>query len=153
MTPRLVTAGQLAGHSDVVLVSVKANGLEAAIADFAPAVGPRTQVIPFLNGMGHLAALSERFGEQAVLGGVVQVATQLSDEGDIVVLAPPASLQIGTQDRSRTDRLQATYDQLSGACFDLSISDDIVADMWHKWVFIATARGLPRDQGAALLVP
>jgi 2-dehydropantoate 2-reductase len=142
LTPRLVTAGQLAGHADVVLLSVKATALEAAMADFAPAVGPRTLVIPFLNGMGHLATLSERFGEQTVLGGVVLVATQLSDAGDIVVLAPPASLRIGTQDGSRTGQLQATYDQLSGAGFDLSISDDIVADMWHKWVFIATVGAL-----------
>jgi 2-dehydropantoate 2-reductase len=142
LTPRLVTAGELAGQSDVVLLSVKATALEAAMADFAPAVGPRTLVIPFLNGIGHLALLSERFGEQAVLGGVVIVATQLGDAGDIVALAPSASLQIGTQDGSRTDRLQAAYDQLAGAGFDLSISDDIVADMWHKWVFIATVGAL-----------
>jgi 2-dehydropantoate 2-reductase len=142
VTPRLVTTDQLAGHADVVLVAVKVTALEAAVADFAPAVGPRTLVIPFLNGMSHLATLNGRFGEQAVLGGVVLVATQLSDEGDIVQLAPSASLQIGAQDRSRTDRLQAAYDQLSGAGFDLSISDDIVAGMWHKWVFIATVGAL-----------
>ena len=118
VAPRLVTADQLVGHADVVLVSVKATALEAAVADFAPAVGPRTLVIPFLNGMSHLAVLNGRFGEQAVLGGVVLVATQLSDEGDIVQLAASASLQIGAQDRSRTDRLQAAYDELFGAGFE-----------------------------------
>jgi 2-dehydropantoate 2-reductase len=138
----LVTAGQLAGHADVVLVSVKATGLQPAIADFAPAVGPRTLVIPFLNGMGHLAALNDRFGEQAVLGGVVIVATQLNDEGDIVVLAPQASLRIGAQDGGRTALLQATRDQLAVPGYELSVSDGIVADMWHKWVFIATVGAL-----------
>jgi 2-dehydropantoate 2-reductase len=140
--PQLVTADQLAGHADIVLVTVKATALEAAVGDFAPAVGPRTLVIPFLNGMSHLATLNARFGEQAVLGGVVLVATQLSDEGDVVELAPSASLQIGAQDGSRTDRVQAAYDELSVAGFDLSISDDIVAEMWHKWVFIATVGAL-----------
>ena len=85
--------------------------------------------------------LSERFGEGAVLG-VVLAATQLSDAGDVVALAPPASLRIGTQDGSRTGQLQAACDQLSGARFDVSISDDIVADMWHKWVFIGTVGAL-----------
>jgi 2-dehydropantoate 2-reductase len=142
LAPHLVTAGQLTEPADVVLVSVKATALGPAMADFAPAVGPQTMVIPFLNGMGHLSSLSERFGEHAVLGGVVKVATQLSADGDIVVLAPLASLQIGTQDGSRTDQLQRTYDGLSGAGFDLAVSDEIVAAMWHKWVFIATVGAL-----------
>ena len=43
-----------------MLLSVKATALEAAITDFAPAVGPRTAVVPFLNGMAHLAVLSKR---------------------------------------------------------------------------------------------
>ncbi len=142
VTPRLVTADRLDGPADVVLVTVKASALAAAVADFAPAVGPRTQVIPFLNGMSHLAVLNERFGEQAVLGGVVVVATQLNADGDIVQLGPAASLQIGTQDGSRTEPLEATYKRLSGAGFDLSLSDHIVGDMWHKWVFIATVGAL-----------
>jgi 2-dehydropantoate 2-reductase len=142
LIPRLVTADQLAGHADVVLVSVKATALEAAMADCAPAVGPQTLVIPFLNGIGHLAVLNERFGERAVLGGVVLATTQLSDAGDIVALAAPASLRVGAQDGSRTDQLRAAFDQLSGAGFDVSISDDIVADMWHKWVFIGTVGAL-----------
>ncbi len=142
VTPRLVTAGRLTGHADVVLVSVKASALEAAVTDFAPAVGPQTLVIPFLNGMSHLAVLNGQFGERTVLGGVVVVATQLNQEGDIVVLGPAASLQIGTQDGSRTTRLQATDDLLSRAGFDLSMSDDIIGEMWHKWVFIATVGAL-----------
>ena len=119
VTPRLVMAGQLSGFADVVLLSVKATALESAVADFAPAVGPETAVVPFLNGMGHLAVLSKRFGDQAVLGGVVLIATQLDEAGDIVKLGPPASLTIGTQGGAPSERLQAAYDQLSGAGFDV----------------------------------
>jgi 2-dehydropantoate 2-reductase len=142
VTPQLVTADQLTGAADIVLVSVKATAVEAAITDFAPAVGPQTLVIPFLNGLGHLATLSKRFGEHAVLGGVVKVATQLTDDGDICQLAPGASLEIGAQDGSRSVPLQAAFDQLSGAGFEVSISDEIVAAMWHKWVFIAAIGAL-----------
>jgi 2-dehydropantoate 2-reductase len=142
LRPNLVMAGELTEPADVVILSVKATALDQAIADFAPAVGPRTAVVPFLNGMAHLAVLSKRFGEQAVLGGVIEVATQLNDEGDIVQLAPLATLIIGTQDGTRDDRLQAAYDQLSGAGFDASISDEIIARMWQKWVLIATVGAL-----------
>jgi 2-dehydropantoate 2-reductase len=140
--PNLVTAGQLSKPADVVLLSVKATALDQAIADFAPAVGPRTAVVPFLNGMAHLPLLNKRFGEPAVLGGVVVIATQLNDEGDIVQLGPTASLTIGSQDGSRTTGLQAAYDELSGADFDASASADIIARMWQKWVFVATVGAL-----------
>jgi 2-dehydropantoate 2-reductase len=142
LRPNLVMAGELTEPADIVILSVKAAVLDQAIADFAPAVGPQTAVVPFLNGMSHLAVLSKRFGEPAVLGGVIEVATQLNDEGDIVQLAPLATLIIGTQDGARTTRLQATFDQLSGAGFDASISDEIIGRMWQKWVFIATIGAL-----------
>lgn len=140
--PDLVMAGELTGPADVVLLSVKASALDQAIADFAPAVGPQTMVVPFLNGLAHLAVLNKRFGESAVLGGVIVIATQLNSEGDIVQLSPPASLVIGTQDGIRTTRLQAVFEQLSGAGFDASISDEIIARMWQKWVFVATIGAL-----------
>jgi 2-dehydropantoate 2-reductase len=140
--PNLVMAGELTEPADVVILSVKATALEAAIADFAAAVGPHTAVVPFLNGMSHLTVLNKRFGEPAVLGGVIEVATQLNDEGDIVQLAPLATLIIGTQDGTGTTRLQAAYDQLSGAGFDASISDEIVGRMWQKWVLVATVGAL-----------
>ena len=140
--PDLVMAGELTGPADVVLLSVKATALDQAITDFAPAVGPQTMVVPFLNGLAHLAVLNKRFGESAVLGGVILIATQLNSEGDIVQLSPPASLVIGTQDGIRTTRLQAVFEQLSGAGFDASISDEIIARMWQKWVFVATIGAL-----------
>jgi 2-dehydropantoate 2-reductase len=140
--PNLVIAGELREPADVVLLSVKATALDQAITDFAPAVGPQTVVVPFLNGMTHLTVLSKRFGEPAVAGGVVLIATQLNDDGDIVQLNDLASLTIGAQDGNRTARLQAAYDQLSGAGFDASISDEIIARMWQKWVFVATIGAL-----------
>jgi 2-dehydropantoate 2-reductase len=140
--PNLVLAGELTGPADVVILSVKATALDQAITDFAPAIGPQTAVVPFLNGMLHLPVLNKRFGEPAVLGGVVEVATQLNDEGDIVQLAPLASLIIGTQDGTRAARLQAAFGQLSGAGFDASISDEIIGRMWQKWALVATVGAL-----------
>jgi 2-dehydropantoate 2-reductase len=140
--PNLVMAGELTEPVDVVLLSVKATALDQAITDFAPAVGPQTMVVPFLNGMAHLAVLNQRFGESAVLGGVILIATQLNGEGDVVQLSPPASLIIGTQDGASTSRLQAAFEQLSGAGFDASISDEIIGRMWQKWVFVATIGAL-----------
>ena len=142
--PKVVTAAGLAGRSGTaspaatVLVTVKAAGLEAASGEMAPAVGPDTTVVPVLNGMRHMDILNAAFGTDRVLGGVAVIATQLDGNGDIAVLNPDASLTIGTQDRQRTPAVERAHQLLNGAGFLVSISDDILADMWAKWAFIAS---------------
>src|ERR1041384_1277995 len=86
--PKLVTADDLAGHYDAVLLAVKAYSLAAAINDFGAAVGPQTTIVPVLTGMRHIDVLEERFGKEAVAGGVCKVATTIDADGRIVQLAP-----------------------------------------------------------------
>ncbi|MBM9503484.1 ketopantoate reductase family protein [Actinacidiphila acididurans] len=136
--PRVVTAGELAEPYDIVLISVKADALSAAADDMAPAVGPQTLVVPFLNGMAHLDLLGERFGP-AVLGGVVRVVTQLGADGAIVQLAPGADMVIGERGGGRSERVDAAGRVLKADGYDFTVSDDVVGAMWQKWVFIATA--------------
>jgi 2-dehydropantoate 2-reductase len=142
IAPQLITAPQITDAYDLVLLSVKATALGQALDDLAPAVGPGTAILPFLNGIAHLDTLNERFGEKPVLGGVVRVATEVNDDGDIVQLAPIASLALGEQDGRLSQRAREVGGLLDNAGFDVDVSADIVAGMWHKWVFIATAGAL-----------
>src|SRR5271168_4631906 len=61
LQPKLVTADAIGGHYDAVLLGVKAYSLDAAIEDFAPAVGPGTMIVPMLNSMRHVDVLEARF--------------------------------------------------------------------------------------------
>ena len=142
IAPRLVTAPEIAEPYDLVLLSVKAAGLAQAIEDFAPAVGPATVIVPFLNGMAHLDALVARFGAEPVFGGVVKVFTTVNEDGDILQLALPASIVTGELDGSASQRLEEVRRTLDGAGFAVGTSPDIVAAMWHKWAFIATVGSL-----------
>jgi 2-dehydropantoate 2-reductase len=137
--PELIVADELTGAYDVVLVSVKAEALPSAMEDFGPAVGSETMIIPFLNGIAHLEALNDRFGPGAVLGGVVKVATFVDENGDIRQLLPFADMVIGEQTGERTARLAALAKNFGSAGFPLGESDQIITDMWHKWVFISSA--------------
>jgi len=42
--------------------------------DFAPAVGPGTVIVPMLNGMQDIDALTQRFRPGPVIGGVCYIA-------------------------------------------------------------------------------
>jgi 2-dehydropantoate 2-reductase len=136
--PKTITAAQIVSPYDIIFLSVKSYDLAAAIDDFAPAVGPRTVIIPALNGMQHIDALKKRFGENAVLGGVCYVATEVDSQGRIVQLAAFQSINYGELNGKKTTRIEAVDQFFQGAGFDAGISEDILLDMWQKWVFLAS---------------
>ncbi|MFB7353068.1 ketopantoate reductase family protein [Streptomyces gardneri] len=138
VAPRLVTADELTGPYDLVLLSVKSTGLDRAVEDVAPAVGPDTAVVPLLNGLAHIDVLNARFGASAVLGGVAKVVTTLDASGDIRRLAPLAHLTFGEQDGTVSPRVERIRAVLEAAGIDAPVPERVMTAMWHKWVFITT---------------
>jgi 2-dehydropantoate 2-reductase len=136
--PKLVVAEQIAAPYDLVLLGVKAYGLEAAMEDFAPAVGPATLILPLLNGMRHIETLASKFGESAVLGGVCIVSTDLAPDGSIVQLADMQSVAYGERGSGPSARIRAVDAEMRGADFDAQLSESIVHDMWEKWIVLAS---------------
>jgi 2-dehydropantoate 2-reductase len=112
--PTVVTREQLSEPYDLVIVTVKAFALDAAISDFAPAVGATTLVLPLLNGMRHLDALRERFGAHRVLGGCCVVAAQQQPDGSIVRLYGNPSLTYGNAGSSDAPHDGVTDARLGG---------------------------------------
>jgi 2-dehydropantoate 2-reductase len=111
-----------------VLLSVKADALAAAIEDVAPAIGPDTALVPFLNGMTHLEVLTERFGT-AVLGGALRIVTQLDPNGDIRQYMPGGQVEIGELDGGRTSRVEEAAKTLTIPDFTVTVTADIVDAM------------------------
>jgi 2-dehydropantoate 2-reductase len=142
LTPKLIGAGEIDAPYDLVLLSVKAYALEAAIDDFAPAVGPETMILPVLNGMRHIDLLTQRFGEGAVLGGVCLVATEIDGKGRIVQMAEIQQLAYGERNGEATPRLQSFDTTLQSAGFDADLSTDITQAMGEKWVMLASLGAL-----------
>ena len=138
ITPKLISAEQIDTPYDLVLLSVKAYALDAAMNDFAVAVGPETMVLPVLNGMRHIDLLTKRFGEYAIIGGVCLVATEIDGEGRIVQLADFQQLVYGERNGETTPRLKTLDATLQGAGFDARLSTDIMQAMWEKWVQLAS---------------
>ena len=138
VTPRLALAGEIERAYDIVLVTVKAFGLAAAIEDFAPAVGPDTLILPVLNGMKHIDDLQARFGAERVAGGVCRVSTTLDPQGRVVHLSPVQELVYGELSGAHSARIAAMHAFLSDAGFDTRLSLRIVQELWNKWILLAT---------------
>src|SRR5579863_8461141 len=138
LKPKLVTADALTPSFDVILLTVKAFALAAALADIATAVAPDTMILPVLNGMKHLDALAERFGPRPVLGGVCKIAATIDAEGRIVQLAKFHELSYGELNDEKSARIAALDDFMQGAGFTAHASTSIIREMWEKWLFLAS---------------
>ncbi len=136
--PKIVTADKLEGGYDLVLMSVKAYSLEAALDDIAPAIGPGTAILPLLNGLKHFDVLSERFGADKVVGSFCKINGRLDDHGRIIQMSPLHELVYGEHDGSSSPRIEAIDAFFKGAGFDARLSDDIGRELWEKWVLLAS---------------
>ncbi|WP_328460319.1 ketopantoate reductase family protein [Actinoplanes sp. NBC_00393] len=128
----------VSGTYDLVLLAVKSYSLESALADVAPAVGPRSVVIPLLNGMRHVDAMVGAFGAERAWGGVCMIHATLDDAGDVIQMTGLHRIAYGPLDGGPDDRLEGVTAALTGAGFDSRPSTAIVQEMWEKWVLLAT---------------
>ncbi|MCD8138891.1 MAG: 2-dehydropantoate 2-reductase [Planctomycetaceae bacterium] len=139
--PKLVTADELDDHYDLVIVTCKAYDLDSCMADFAPAVGPGTLILPVLNGIRHMDSLIDRFGKDHVLGGRGMIFATLGVDGRVLHQAPLAVLDYGEIAGGTSPRIEMVDAILSGAGFEARLRDNIMQDLWDKHVLIATVAG------------
>lgn len=133
-----VSADTIPGGYDLVLLTVKAYGLGEALNDLAPAVGPGTVIIPFLNGMAHLDILTDRFGPDRIFGGVCHIGAMIDDDGGIAQFGTLAHLTYGPLDGQPSTTLDRVQQTLAGAGFAATASLRIRQEMWNKWVLLAS---------------
>jgi 2-dehydropantoate 2-reductase len=127
---------------EIVLVAVKSYSLNKAMDQFAPAVGPETAILPVINGMSHIEALSARFGADRVLGCMAIITAVLDADGRVIQLLPNHDLFFGELSGGFTSRTAALSEVLSGAAFNARASDIVIQDMWEKWAALATNAGI-----------
>ncbi|MCU4297115.1 2-dehydropantoate 2-reductase [Brevibacterium permense] len=120
---------------DIVIIAVKANGLDSVIDDIGPAVGEQTTIIPFLNGMAQIEKLQNRYPGQ-VLGGFVKIVGTMRD-GAVVQLTDMAVMTIG--DLHGAEAPARIVEALDVPGFKLQSVVGIIDGLWEKWSFIAAA--------------
>lgn len=136
--PKIATTDSLDGRFDAILMTVKAYTLDAAMADVAPAVGPETMILPFLNGMRHMDVLAERFGPTVPLPCVCKIGSTLDEDGRIVHFNKLSELVYGEADGKPSERTIALDKVMQGAKFDAKLSPAVMQEMWQKWTMLAT---------------
>jgi len=88
----------LAKPVDACLVTVKATGLDAARERVSPAAVSGAVVVPFLNGLDHLAVLRNRYPRADVVAATISVEATRVSPGVIEHTSPFANVEIAGAD-------------------------------------------------------
>lgn len=142
LKPKTLAAGEDSTPFDAILLSVKAYHLESVMKSIQPYVGKDTMILPLLNGISHVDQLVENFGEHNVIGGLCFVESTLDSDGRVIQSSPIHDLVFGERTGEKTDRILRLQNAFNGTKANFTLSENIVQDMWHKYLFITTLSGV-----------
>ena len=138
--PNLITMNKVESTFDIILFTNKAYDLDEILQSPFP-VKEGSTIIPLLNGYTHMEKLRNKFPNARVFGGIAHIFSTLSEEGEIHHFNDIHSLTFGhLSNTDETDGRKFFY-ACSSANFTLKYSDNIIVDLWHKWILIATVAG------------
>ena len=126
------------GPVDFVLFCVKLWDVETAGAAIKPLIGPTTAVIPLQNGIDSAERLIPILGAQAVMGGVAQISATIAEPGVIRQTGTFMRLVFGELEGGKSARGEAFLGLCQKAGFDATHSDQIMTELWMKFILLAT---------------
>src|SRR5882724_10705111 len=125
------------GHVDFVLFCVKQWDVESAGAHIKPMIGPDTAVIPLQNGVDAAERLIPILGAGAVMGGVAQISASITAPGVIQQVGTFMRMIFGELDGKRSRRGEDFFALCQKAGFDVTLSEQILTDLWMKFILLA----------------
>ena len=131
-------APELRSPVDVCFVAVKATELGSALDRVSRRSLGNALIVPFLNGVEHVAALREKYGEAVVPATIRVEATRVSP-GVIEQASPFAFIELGLtgSDAARGQNIRSLAQHLVAAGLDVEIRSDEGLMLWGKLGFLA----------------
>lgn len=130
------------GPVDMVLFAVKLWDTEKAGEQTRPLVGPGTRVVTLQNGVDSVERLAPILGGDATIGGATYVITTIAAPGVIRHTGTAARIRCGRLD-GRADGVLAGYvEQTKAAGIDITLSGEMLADLWKKFVLLSGTSGI-----------
>ena len=142
-------ASRLETPIDVCHVAVKATMLEDAIGELPPAAVGDALVVPFLNGIDHVAWLRERYPADQVIAGTIRIESARVSPGVIEQPSRFAAVELanGRADPARVAELR---DWLVGLGMDVQVRADELRMLWSKLAVLAPIALLGTHENAPM---
>jgi 2-dehydropantoate 2-reductase len=130
------SAVRLQTEVDAVLITVKATQLEQALERVPAAAIGNALLVPFLNGIDHVARLRTHYSSSSVAAATIRVEVARIEPGLIRQTSPFTAVEIATTAAVK-DRVDTLADRLRAAGLDVKVRDDEVPMLWDKLVLLA----------------
>ena len=130
------------GEVDAVIFGVKGDALESAARLCLPMIGSNTIVIPFLNGVEAADRLADILPEENVGNGLAQVSTTISAPGVIKQTGEFNRFIFAERNSQPSARIDALRNAINEAGSSAPPTDDIVRDLWAKFVLFSAVSGV-----------
>jgi 2-dehydropantoate 2-reductase len=135
-TARVEVVEQLVKPVDLLLVTVKAPGLEDAVERVAPDAVAHGVVLPLLNGLEHMEVLRERFDGRVAAGSISHFQAYRAGRVQIIEATHAPVITLASETLSRTEVEQAA-DLLRRGRIDVRVGQNEKRVLWHKLARIA----------------
>jgi 2-dehydropantoate 2-reductase len=122
------------GAVDVIMFMVKNYDVQSAAQAIAPMLAPNTMVVTCQNGVSAHDRLGAIIGAQYVVAGVARIPAHIPEPGVINHSAMWDTLSFGELDGRVTSRIEAFRDAIIGAGGTALIPDNILHDLWSKFI-------------------
>jgi 2-dehydropantoate 2-reductase len=127
------------GSVDLIIIAVKAWQISEIGKELAVLAGNNTMVMPLQNGVSAADELQEQLKQENIIGGLCRIISKIESPGIINHFGIEPTIIFGELDNSKTERIRMLKAVFDNAEISARISDDIIADLWKKFIPICVS--------------
>lgn len=128
------------GVVDYIIVTTKSYDLENAIEELKPCIGKNTVVLPLLNGIDITPRIKKLLPNNEIWYGCTYIVARKDVPGVVKIKGNVTKVVFGAS--KQNERLTFFEKILKDAKFNVTLSNDILLDIWTKFAFISTTASL-----------
>ena len=127
------TPGEVTGTFDIIVLAVKAQATEAALAQLTPHLSPNGYVLSAQNGLNELT-IAKAVGAERTMGCFVNFGADWHGPGE-VLFGNRAAVVVGEIDGLIRERTRAMHERLKLFEPDAVLTDNIWGYLWGKLAY------------------
>lgn len=139
--PRAIEQPAEASVQDAIFLCTKGYGLEGALEQIRPCVGPDTMIIPLLNGVNMHKRIAAALPQGKALLGSIYIYANIVSPGVISKNGPMLRLLLGIPGVPGSEApapLQKLCGLLNDAGIPTELPEDMLRENWIKWAVLVS---------------
>lgn len=129
-------------NPDLIILAVKAYDLDDVAKQLATVITKNTVILTTQNGITGDLIINEILPNTIILAGVAYIITAKTAPGEITQSGGLKKIIVGDRSQSHEQALENVVKELQDAGINAVKSEDIVKDMWQKFIFISAFSGM-----------